>query len=144
MNIKVKYFNQDLTPIQFIEDNKSDRIDLRCAEPMILKKGDFALIPLGVGMILPDGCEAELTPRSGTFKRYGLIQTNSPGVIDNSYSGNDDQWLMPVYATRDTYIEFDERICQFKIVEKMPRVTIETVAKLNDENRGGFGSTGVK
>ena len=144
MNIKVKYFNEDLTQIKFIEGEKSDWIDLRSAKVTTLHKGEFALIPLGVGMILPEGYEAHLVPRSGTFKHYGIIQTNSQGVIDNSYSGDNDQWMMPVYATRDTTINFNDRICQFRIIEKMPRITIETVEKLNDKDRGGFSSTGVK
>lgn len=144
MVIKVKYFNKELTPLQFIEGEKSDRIDLRSAATIHMKKGDFVLIPLGVGMILPDEYEAEVTPRSGLFKNYGIIQTNSVGVIDNSYSGDTDQWMFPAYATRDTTVNFNDRICQFKIVKKMPRVTIEAVEKLNDKSRGGFGSTGVK
>ena len=142
MDIKIKYFNNEVTPIKFIDADKSDWIDLRAAKDIELKAGEFKLIPLGVGMILPDGYEAHVVPRSSTFKNWGIIQTNSMGIIDNSYSGDNDQWMMPVYATRDTTIKLNDRICQFRIMEKCPRVSFTTVEHLNSTDRGGFGSTG--
>lgn len=139
MNIKIKYFT-DVNPIEKIA--KGDWCDLRAAETITLKAGEFKLIPLGVGMILPDGYEANIVPRSSTFKNWGIVQTNHFAVIDNSYSGDDDQWFYPVYATRDTIIKKNERICQFRINEKQPEIEFEVVEHLNDTNRGGFGSTG--
>ena len=121
-----------------------DWIDLRAAERIELKAGEFKLIPLGVAMALPEGYEANVVPRSSTFKKYGVIQTNSFGVIDFSYRGDKDQWFMPVYAMRDTVIDFDDRICQFRIVENQPKITFTEVDHLDNESRGGFGSTGVK
>ena len=143
MKIKVKYF-ADIEPIKFIGDNISNWIDLRSADTIKLKAGEFKLIPLGVGMILPDGYEANIVPRSSTFKNYGLLQTNSFAVIDNSYSGDNDQWMMPVYATRDTVINKNDRICQFRINKIQPSFEVEEVEHLNDKDRNGFGSTGVK
>lgn len=143
LNIKIKYFTDELEKIKFVGKNKSDWIDLRAAKEQVLKKGDFALIPLGVAIKLPEGYEAHLVPRSSTFKNYGIIQTNSTGIIDNSYCGDNDQWMMPVYATRDTIINFNDRICQFRIVKNQPEVNLVEVDKLEDSNRGGFGSTGV-
>lgn len=141
--IKVKYFT-DIEEIDFIEGAKSDWIDLRCAEDITLKAGEFKLIPLGVGMILPEGYEANIVPRSSTYKKYKILQTNCFGVIDNSYSGDGDQWMFPALAIEDTFIEKNERICQFRINKKMDPVKITKVEKLNDKNRGGFGSTGTK
>lgn len=143
MLIKIKYFDNEIDKIKNIE-NKSDWYDLRAAETVSLKAGDFKLIPLGVGMILPDGYEANVVPRSSTFKNYGIIQTNSFAVIDNSYSGDNDQWFLPVYATRDIVINKNDRICQFRINKKQPSFDIEEVEHLGTNNRGGFGSTGVK
>ena len=141
MEIKIKYFT-DVEPIA--KKNNSDWHDLRAAERDELKQGEFKLIPLGVGMILPDDYEANIVPRSSTFKTWGIIQTNHFAVIDNSYSGDNDQWFYPVYATRDTVIEKNDRICQFRINKKMPDVELVTVEHLNDIDRGGFGSSGVK
>ena len=141
MEIKIKYFT-DVEPIA--KKNNSDWHDLRAAERIELKQGEFKLIPLGVGMILPDDYEANIVPRSSTFKTWGIIQTNHFAVIDNSYSGDNDQWFYPVYATRDTVIEKNDRICQFRINKKMPDVELVTVEHLNDIDRGGFGSSGVK
>jgi dUTP pyrophosphatase len=143
MVIRIKYFDNEIDKIKNIE-NKSDWYDLRAAETVSLKAGDFKLIPLGVGMILPDGYEANIVPRSSTFKNYGIIQTNSFAVIDNSYSGDNDQWFLPVYATRDIVINKNDRICQFRINKKQPNFDIEEVEHLGTNNRGGFGSTGVK
>ncbi|MOA52407.1 putative deoxyuridine 5'-triphosphate nucleotidohydrolase YncF [compost metagenome] len=95
-------------------------------------------------MKLPDGYEANVVPRSSTFKTWGILQTNSYGVIDNSYSGNDDQWKFPAYATRDTVIEKNDRICQFRIQKTMEQVLLEEVDALDDVSRGGWGSTGSK
>jgi dUTP pyrophosphatase len=142
MKIQIKYFDKEIDKIQRID--KGEWIDLRAAETVELKAGEFKLIPLGVGMILPDGYEANIVPRSSTFKNYGIIQTNHYGVIDNSYSGDNDQWRFPAYATRDTIINKNDRICQFRINEIQPAFDIEEVEHLNSTDRNGFGSTGTK
>lgn len=138
--LRIKYFDKSIEKLK--ETEKGDWIDLRSAIDISLKKGDFALIPLGVGMVLPDGYEAHIVPRSSTFKNWKIIQTNSVGIIDNSYSGENDQWMMPVYAVEDTEIKKNDRICQFRILKKMPALEIQEVEHLNDVSRGGFGSTG--
>lgn len=138
--LRIKYFDKNIEKLKKTE--KGDWIDLRSAIDISLKKGDFALIPLGVGMVLPDGYEAHIVPRSSTFKNWKIIQTNSVGIIDNSYSGENDQWMMPVYAVEVTEIKKNDRICQFRILEKMPALEIQEVEHLNDVSRGGFGSTG--
>ncbi|MCB7509227.1 dUTP diphosphatase [Blautia sp. MSK20_18] len=138
--LRIKYFDKNIEKLKKTE--KGDWIDLRSAIDISLKKGDFALIPLGVGMVLPGGYEAHIVPRSSTFKNWKIIQTNSVGIIDNSYSGENDQWMMPVYAVEDTKIKKNDRICQFRILEKMPALEIQEVEHLNDVSRGGFGSTG--
>ena len=119
-----------------------DWVDLRAAETVEMKAGEHRLISLGVSMKLPDGYEAHVAPRSSTFKNWGILMTNSVGVIDNSYSGTKDIWKFSAYATRDTRIEVNDRICQFRIIEKMPSITFEEVESLDDKDRGGFGSTG--
>lgn len=138
--IKIKYHNTDLKHVE--QKDGGDWIDLRAAEEVELKKGDFALIPLGVSMKLPEGYEAHLAPRSSTFKNWGIIQTNSVGVIDNSYSGDNDEWKMPVYATKDTIVEKGDRVCQFRIMKRQPAIQFEEVEHLDGKDRGGFGSTG--
>ena len=140
LEIKVKYFT-DIEPIKFIE-NKSDWYDLRCAKDIELKAGEFMYIPLGIGIKLPAGYEAIVAPRSSTFKNFGIIQVNSIGVIDESYSGDNDQWMMPALAMRDTIIHKNDRICQFRILSHQPEHNIVTVKKLDDVDRGAFGSTG--
>lgn len=142
MEIYIKYFAEDITRIERIA--KGDWIDLRAAEDVELKAGQFRLIRLGVGMILPEGFEAHVAPRSSTFKNFGIIQTNSIGVIDNSYCGEEDEWRMPAYALRDTVIHKNDRICQFRIMEKQPEFDFVQVEHLKDKSRGGFGSTGKR
>lgn len=143
MEIKIKYFDKEIDKIKNIE-GKSDWFDLRASETVEMKAGDFKLIPLGIGAILPDGYEANIVPRSSTFKNYGILQTNCYGVIDNSYSGDNDEWKFPAYATRDTIINKNDRICQFRINKKQPEYQFVEVEHLNDLDRGGFGSSGVK
>ena len=139
--IKIKYFSDKIEKLTYI-DGKSDWIDLRAAEDVVLKKGEFKLIPLGVAMELPKGYEAHVVPRSSTFKNFGVIQTNHQGVIDCSYCGDNDQWFMPVYAVRDTEIHVNDRICQFRIMENQPKLQFDEVAHLENADRGGHGSTG--
>ena len=141
IELKVKYFSKEIEKLN--REEVGDWIDLRAAETVELRAGEFKLIPLGVGMILPEGYEAHIVPRSSTFKTWGIIQTNHMGVIDNSYSGDNDQWRFPAYATRDTIIKKGDRICQFRIVENQPNFNIVEVEKLNNSSRGGFGSTGA-
>ena len=139
--IRIKYFSDKIDKLTYI-DGKSDWIDLRAAEDVTLKQGEFRLIPLGVGMELPRGYEAHVVPRSSTFKNYGIIQTNHQGVIDSSYCGDNDQWFMPVYALRDTQIHINDRICQFRIMENQPKIVFDEVEHLKHEDRSGHGSTG--
>jgi len=141
--IKIKYIDKRLERLDYI-DGKSDWIDLRSAEDVDLKKGEFRLISLGVAMKLPEGYEAHMVPRSSTFRNFGIIQTNHMGVIDSSYCGDNDIWRYPVLAVRDTHISFGDRICQFRIMKNQPAICFEETEHLSSEDRGGFGSTGKK
>ena len=139
--IKVKYFDPGMEELCYVA-GKSDWIDLRAAEEVRLKAGEFCLIPLGIAIALPQGYEAHIVPRSSTFKNYGILQTNSMGVVDYSYRGDNDQWKMPVWSNRDTVIEKGARICQFRIMKNQPELEFVKVERLEDADRGGFGSTG--
>ena len=135
--IIIKYFDKDVERLTLVE-GKSDWYDLRASEDVTMKAGDFKLVPLGVAMRLPDGYEAHLAPRSSTFKNFGVIQTNSVGVIDNSYSGDQDMWRMPCLAMRDTQIHKGDRICQFRIMKQQPAIEFEEVEHLEGPDRGGL------
>ena len=146
--IKIKYFNEEVQKLEKI--TKGNWIDLRAAQDVTLKEGEFKLIPLGIAMELPRGYEAHVVPRSSTFKNFGVIQTNHQGVIDGpdrmtgegGYCGDNDQWFMPVLAMRDTEIKLNDRVCQFRIMEQQPEITFEEVEHLEGPDRGGHGSTG--
>lgn len=140
-NIKVKYHDSEIDKL--VQKEGSDWIDLRAAETVTIKKGEIATVSLGVSMQLPQGYEAHVVPRSSTYKTWKILQTNSFGVIDESYCGDNDIWKFQCIATEDTTIEKNSRICQFRIEKKQPQVTFEEVGSLNNEDRGGFGSTGV-
>lgn len=141
MEIKIRYLCDSIEPLCYVA-GKSDWIDLRAAETVTLKAGEFRLIPLGVAIALPAGYEAHIVPRSSTFKNYGILQTNSMGVVDNTYCGDEDEWRFPAYATRDVTVEKGDRICQFRIMENQPELNFVAVPHLDGANRGGFGSTG--
>lgn len=139
--IKIKYHSSEISKLEYIE-GKSDWIDLRAAEHVVLKKGEFKLINLGISMELPKGYEAVIVPRSSTYKNFGIIQTNHMGVIDETYCGDNDVYMMPVLAVRNTEINVNDRICQFRIQRHQPQIVFEEVEHLGNENRGGIGSTG--
>lgn len=138
--VKVKYLVEGLEELHCVPG--SDWVDLRCAEDVTLRAGEFRLIPLGVAVALPEGYEAHVVPRSSTFKNYGLLQANSMGVVDGSYRGDGDQWRWPVFATRNVTIEKNTRLCQFRIMENQPPLVFTKVEHLDAPDRGGFGSTG--
>ena len=140
--IKIKYHTDEIEKLRYI-DGKSDWIDLRAAEDVELKAGEFKLISLGVSMELPKGYEAYIVPRSSTFKNFGIIQTNHHAIIDESYCGDNDIWKYPAYALRDTVIHKNDRICQFRIEKHQPTINFEEVDTLGNEDRNGFGSSGV-
>lgn len=143
MNIKIKYLSDNIEKLQYIE-NKSDWIDLRAAQTIEMKAGEFRLIPLGIAIELPAGYEAHVVPRSSTFKNFGILQTNSMGIVDESYRGDNDQWFFPALAMRDTVIHANDRICQFRIMEHQPRIEFVEVDSLGNYNRGGHGTTGIQ
>lgn len=139
--IKIKYLNDAIEKLEYI-DGKSDWIDLRAAEEVELKQGEFKMIHLGIAMELPKGYEACVIPRSSTYKNFGLIQSNHMGLIDESYCGPNDWWKLPVIAMRDTVVHVNDRICQFRIQKHQPKIQFQEVEDLQGVDRGGFGSTG--
>lgn len=141
MNVKIKIHNQKCKPLQI---DVGDWIDLRSAETVELKLGEFKLISLGISIELPSGYEAHIAPRSSTYKNFGILLANSFGIIDNSYCGNNDIWRFPALALRDTTINEGDRICQFRIMEIQPKINFIEVDDLGNSDRGGLGSTGVK
>nr|DAW35352.1 MAG TPA: dUTPase [Caudoviricetes sp.] len=177
MKIKVLRLNKSIQLPKVI--SKGDWIDLRLsseaalkapyAETLKRKKNDddvdrvrtvifdYQLLPLGVAVQLPKGFEAVVVPRSSSFKKYGIIQANSQGIIDCTYCGNKDEWKLPVLPTRNITIPADERICQFRIQLSQKAtvwqkikwlfsnsIKIVEVDSLSNDNRDGFGSTGNK
>ena len=140
LKILIEYHDTDLGKIEKIP--VGDWIDLRCAERADMEAGQFRILSLGVSMKLPKGYEAHVVPRSSTFKKWGILQTNGIGIIDESYCGEGDVWKFPALAMRHTTIFKGDRICQFRIVKKMPEVQFEEVERMKDKNRGGIGSTG--
>ena len=139
--INIKYLTDSIDKLTYI-DGKSDWIDLRAAETVDMEPMEFKLIPLGIAMQLPAGYEAHVIPRSSTFKNFGIIQANSMGLIDESYCGDNDQWYFPAIALRKTTILANDRICQFRIMKHQPQIGFREVDNLNNESRGGIGSTG--
>lgn len=140
MKVYINYHGTD--PIEKIA--VGDWIDLKAAETVEMKSGEFRILSLGVSMKLPEEYEAHIVPRSSTYKKWGIIQANSMGVIDNSYSGDNDIWKFPAIALRDTIIYEGDRICQFRIVKKQPEFEFVEVEFLDGDSRGGFGSTGSR
>ena len=140
MEIKIKYHDPEIAKLGV--EQHGDWIDLRAAENVCMNPGEFKIISLGISMKIPEGYEAHIVPRSSTYKTWGVLQTNSMGVIDNGYCGENDVWGFPALAFRPTTINKGDRICQFRIIKKMEPVEFVEVGHMEDESRGGFGSTG--
>ena len=143
LELKIHYLTEDIEPLTYVE-GKSDWIDLRAAREISFEAGEFKLIPLGIAVKLPEGYEAHVAPRSSTFKNFGLLQVNGVGVVDSSYCGDHDEWFVPMLATRPVTVHRGDRICQFRIMENQPALRFVPVEHLSGEDRGGFGSTGIR
>lgn len=142
--IKIRY-HADIDELEFVGGKeRSNWIDLRSAETIHMEPGDFRMISLGVSMKLPEGYEAIVAPRSSTFKKFGIILINSIGIIDGSYCGDNDVWRFPALCMRETTIHKNDRIAQFRIIRNQPDIHFNVVEHLDGDDRGGFGSTGVK
>ena len=152
MKIRIKYFD-GATKLQKI--SKGNWIDIYANKDVFVPINERAMVPLGFALELPQGWEGHLAPRSSTFKTWGIIQTNSVGVVDDTYIGDNDQWHMPVYCLQSncynddldvsgTWIYKGDKIGQFRIMEVMPEITFEEVESFGNDDRGGFGTTGVK
>ncbi len=141
MLIRVKYRSPETKRLKSI--SVGNWIDLTCDEDTSLRAGQSSLIPLGIAMQLPEGYEANIVPRSSTFMKYKILQTNSFGVIDTSYCGDNDWWMFGAFATEDTSIKRGDRICQFRINVVQPQMEFVEVESLGNRDRGGFGSTGT-
>ena len=141
MEIEIRYLSDRIEPLRYI-DGKSDWIDLRAAEDLEMKAGEFRLIPLGIAVRLPEGYEAYVVARSSLYRNYGIIQANSFGIVDESYCGDNDEWFFPALAMRDTVIHANDRICQFRIMKHQPPVEFVVREHLSETDRGGFGTTG--
>lgn len=176
LKIKVKRFkNEQGEPLVSFPKviKKGDWVDLYTAEECVLQapqagtlKGhdvkhrdvvsEVTYIPLGVAMKLPAGFEAIVAPRSSIAKKVGVMCANSIGIIDNSYKGNDDQWMFPAITLRKTSIAANTRLCQFRIQLSQKAtvwqklkwffssgIKLVEVDSLSEDNRRGFGSTGI-
>lgn len=154
MKLRIKYF-ENSTKLKKI--TKGNWIDVYANKDVFVKEGDRAMVPLGFALELPSGWEGHLAPRSSTFKTWGIIQTNSVGVVDDTYIGDNDQWHMPVFCLQGkdvilenerekagTWIRKGDKIGQFRIMEVMPQIEFEEVEFFGNDNRGGFGTTGIK
>ena len=139
--IKIKYHVKELEKLRYI-DGKSDWIDLRVAEEVKMKAGEFRLITMGISVELPKGYEMWILPRSSAFKNFGVIQTNAMGVVDESFCGDNDIIHMPILAMRDTEMHINDRIGQFRIAKHQAEIHFVEVEHLNHADRGGFGTTG--
>ncbi|CUN77288.1 deoxyuridine 5'-triphosphate nucleotidohydrolase [Clostridium perfringens] len=154
MIIRIKYFDK-ATKLKKI--TKGNWIDVYANKDVFVKCGEREMVPLGFALELPEGWEGHLAPRSSTFKTWGIIQTNSVGVVDDTYIGDNDQWHMPVYClqgkdiesengeeVKGTWIRKGDKIGQFRIMEVMPEIEFEEVESFGNKDRGGFGTTGRK
>ena len=154
MKMKIKYF-EGASKLQKI--SKGNWIDVYANKDMFVPLNERAMIPLGFALELPQGWEGHLAPRSSTFKTWGIIQTNSVGVVDDTYIGDNDQWHMPIYCLqpksvevidgmeqKGTWIRKGDKVGQFRIMEVMPEIEFEEVESFGNADRGGFGSTGTK
>lgn len=159
MKLKIKYMrvSKDIDPLAV--NPKGEWVDLRLAENAHLSQGEYKLLSLGIRMQIPKGYEAHILPRSGTYKNFKIILVNSERIIDHTYSGPNDIWRFPALAMEAVGIIKNSRICQFRIEpsqfatakQKQDWLMYDGVEFVEEEwldgteeNRGGFGSTGVK
>ena len=165
MDIKVKYHDQNMPAI--LQEKRGNWIDLcvtgvsRVVRYVDGSSKTFAtprtedgqgwkisinenyILSFGVSIWFPETHEAFLLPRSSTYKRYGLTMPHSMGVIDQTYCGDEDIWILACKATRSAFLPLYARVAQFRLLSRMPKITIHSVDHMEQPSRGGYGSTGI-
>ena len=162
MKIKVKALNENCKP-EILK--QGEWIDLKTESLTTIAAPYFStnssqmyseLISLGIAMQLPKYFEAHVLPRSGTYNKYKVILTNGMGIIDSSYCGDNDIWKFNALSLEGCSIPAGTRIAQFRIQPSQfapwyiklkwlftNKIEFEFVDNLDNNDRGGFGSTGV-
>lgn len=144
--IKVKIVNKSPNELPAYGTAQSAGMDLRAwlEAPVTLQPLERRLIPTGVSIALPEGCECQLRPRSGLALKRGLTLLNTPGTIDADYRGDIGVIMVNLSGEPQT-IENGERICQM-VIARYESVAWQAVDSLDDTERGagGFGHTGTK
>lgn len=161
-NIRYRLITAGCAPVINEQGDAFDLVaakDVKMPAPSINSKEatkfNSTLIPLGIAMELPKGWVADVRPRSSTFKKWHILQTNSVGLIDSTYCGDNDEWAFPAIAMSTSHIKKGDRICQFEIRlsqrasiwQKLQwlfthKINFVEVPVLGNTNRGGFGVTG--
>ncbi len=144
--VKIKVVNKGHQPLPTYATAQSAGLDVRANidEPIVLHPMERRLVPTGLHIALPEGCEAQLRPRSGLALKHGITVLNSPGTIDADYRGEIMALLINL-SDKDFVINDGERIAQI-IVAQYEQASLELVSELDETERGegGYGHTGVK
>lgn len=144
--VKIKVVNTGRQPLPAYATSQSAGMDLRANidSPITLRPMERRLIPTGLRIELPVGCEAQVRPRSGLALKHGITVLNSPGTIDSDYRG--ELMVLLVNLSNDVFVVNDgERIAQM-VVARHENATFEEVDTLDvtERGEGGYGHTGVK
>ncbi len=117
-------------------------MDACARETTIINPHEFGYIPLNIALEIPDNAWVLLAVRSSTHK-LGLIPANGIGIGDSDFNGDHDEYKLIVFNVRNipVTVEKGSRIAQF-MVGNYEKIELEEVDRLNNENRGGIGSTG--
>ena len=141
VTIKIKRFDKTL-PLPMRQSKGAVCYDLCARVDTTIKARTFGFIPLNIATKLPDDYWVHVSARSSTHK-LGLIMSNGIGVVDQDYCGNEDEYKFPVYnvTKQDVTINRGIRIAQMMVLPRID-INLQEVDKLENINRGGFGSTG--
>lgn len=118
--------------------------DLSVSEPILIHPGGSALVATGLALadVLPPGVAMMIFPRSSTFRKYGLMIGNSIGLVDTDYTG-EIKVLVWNTTDKDVLLETEVRIAQLVFVQVALPFLVEVNKQAQDQERGGFGSTGA-
>lgn len=142
--MKVRIKTSDGQPL-FYETTGACGFDFKCVWEYIFEPGEFKLVETGTVVEVPEWYVLQVCPRSSTYKKHGLIQVNSVGIIDSDYAWENDTIKFPYMnlSWQRQIIEDGTRIGQWVFV-KIEKADFEVVDSMWNKDRGWFGTTGVK
>lgn len=145
VDVKILKLAEDVKlPVYKHDSDAGADVCAHISSPIILKRGEFKIIPTGIKYEMSEGYEIQVRPRSGLAAKNGVTVLNTPGTLDSSFRGEVGVILINL-GNEEFVINNGDRIAQL-VLSPVTHANYIEASEVSETERGegGFGSTGVK